>query len=140
MSDTSLVFAAGFVIARRLHDEWEYLLLRNARHATWGPPKGHREQGEDNPTCARRELAEETGLTEITVLPGFTEVSTYAPRGERDGGSRKQVTFFLATVEEVEITQSAEHDEVRWVNLEEALQLLQFDSLRDIFRSAAGQL
>jgi 8-oxo-dGTP pyrophosphatase MutT (NUDIX family) len=85
-------------------------------------------------------LAEETGITEFAVTPGFAEVSRYTPKGERDAGCIKQVTLFLATVGDVTIEPSNEHAEFRWVPLQSALSLLQFDSLRTIFRTADESL
>jgi len=38
------------------------ILLVQSCGKLWGPPKGSLEQGEDNETCAKRELKEETGI------------------------------------------------------------------------------
>lgn len=43
------------------------VLLVQSRGKLWGPPKGSLEEGEDNDTCARRELREETGIDILNI-------------------------------------------------------------------------
>lgn len=127
--------AAGFVLFTQEAGERRYLLLRNARHGTWGFPKGHRDPGEDDMTCARRELAEETGLSEITVLDGFERVAEHVVRGD-EGSWRKVVRYFLARCDPGETAISEEHSDARWLPVDRALETLRFDGLRDVLRAA----
>ena len=55
-----------------------YLLLDYGSH--WDYPKGHVEPGEDDVTAARRELMEETGITQADFVDGFTREMTYVFR------------------------------------------------------------
>src|SRR5262245_46656739 len=89
--------AAGILITRGAADERKLLLLRNRRRGEWGFPKGHLEPGEDAAAGAARELAEETGITEYRLEPGFRSVSRYAIRAGKRAGLPKEVTYFLAT-------------------------------------------
>lgn len=62
-------FSAGAVIFHK-NEKIEYLLLKyKAKH--WDFPKGHIEKGESYEETIRREVKEETGLTEIEFLNGF---------------------------------------------------------------------
>lgn len=45
--------------------EGEYLMIR--RRGIWDLPKGHQEEGESIEECALREVAEETGLSGLTL-------------------------------------------------------------------------
>jgi bis(5'-nucleosidyl)-tetraphosphatase len=46
----------------------KYLLLHQSQKNNWSFPKGHADPGEEAETTARRELKEEAGITEITLL------------------------------------------------------------------------
>lgn len=58
--------AAGGYVLRSREGRTELLLMR--RRGTWDLPKGTVESGEALRTTARREVSEETGLTDLTVL------------------------------------------------------------------------
>jgi 8-oxo-dGTP diphosphatase len=56
---------------------------------SWAPPGGHLDFGESAEACARRELAEETGLVVDRVEAGPYTVDTFADEG------RHYVTLFV---------------------------------------------
>lgn len=99
--------------------------------------KGHVESGEtDEHDTARREIREETGLA-VRFLDGFRETIRYSPYE----GCEKDVVFFLAEAEDTATTaQEAEVAELRWLPLGEALDVLTFESDRNILRAAAQTL
>ncbi|MEZ6195647.1 MAG: NUDIX domain-containing protein, partial [Planctomycetota bacterium] len=109
-------------------------------HGTWGFPKGHLDGDESEEDGARRELLEETGLREITVIPGFDDRSAYLVRHPKRGRYHKDVVYFLARLDGGEVRRSDEHDEVRWVDLSEALETLQWDELRRTLLAAHTHL
>ena len=115
--------AAGCVVFRRTPRGIRYLVLR--AFTNWDFPKGLVETGEEQLACAKREVEEETGLTDLDYPFGdeFTETLRYA--------GRKVARYYLAETEEVEIELPVspelgrpEHHEYRWVSLEEAEELL----------------
>lgn len=115
--------AAGAVVFRRTPRGPRYLLLRAFKN--WDFPRGLVETGEDQLDCAKREVAEETGLADLDYPFGeeFRETLPYA--------GNKVARYYLAETEQVEIIMPVspelgrpEHHEYRWVSLGEAEELL----------------
>ena len=54
-------------ILHTIHEGLDYYALVQGRHTgKWSFPKGHLQHGETGPECALRELAEETGIDEVS--------------------------------------------------------------------------
>jgi len=115
--------AAGAVIFRRSERGIRLLLLR--AYKNWDFPKGLIEPGEDALAAARREVLEETGLAELGYPFGdeFKETLPYS--------GNKVARYYLAQTdaEKIELPVSPqlgrpEHHEYRWVNFDEAEDLL----------------
>ncbi len=137
--------AAGYVLFHREVDGLRILLLRNARHRSWGYPKGHLEPGETHETAARRELGEETGIEAIEPISDFDEESTYdlppPPGAPEDAEAEtKHVRYFLAEAPDPAFRRSPEHDAGGWMMPEEAIALLGHEDLRRILRAALARL
>jgi bis(5'-nucleosidyl)-tetraphosphatase len=127
--------ASGVIIYYLAQDEPHFLLLRSRRDRSWGFPKGHLLEGEDLMSGAMRELWEETGIREPSLLPGFTEHVTY--RVNRGGRFRqKTVTYFLGRVDTPTVRLSDEHSEHRWAVVEDARKTLTFENLRSLVTRA----
>ena len=115
--------AAGVVVFRRTGRGIYYLVLR--AYNNWDFPKGLVEAGEDQLTCAKRELKEETGLSSVDFPFGeeYRETVPYS--------GNKVARYYLGETEEVEIDLPVskelgrpEHHEYRWVTQDEAEELL----------------
>jgi len=127
--------SAGFVVFRRRNGHLEVLLIRSSEHSYWGFPKGIVDEGESDEEAARRELAEETGLTDIEIVNGFKTTDRYFYQRE---GKRifKTVTFFAAFVRSGEVRLSYEHSDYAWVDARKALSMIKYKSLREVLRQA----
>ena len=131
--------SAGFVVfhvdpatsARR------YLLLDYGNY--WDYPKGHVEKGEDDLAAAKRELREETGISRIELMDGFTKEMTYVFRAKRVT-VKKTVVFFLARTEETHITVSHEHEAGEFLEFEKAVNRLKFATSKEMLRAAEAFL
>ena len=127
--------ASGVVVYYLAQDEPHFLLIRSRRDRSWGFPKGHLIEGEDLLSGAMRELWEETGIRQVTLVPRFTEHITY--RVNRAGRFRqKTVTYFLGRVETSAVRLSEEHSEHRWAVVEDARKTLTFENLRTLVTRA----
>jgi 8-oxo-dGTP pyrophosphatase MutT (NUDIX family) len=115
--------AAGVVVFRRTGRGIYFLVLR--AYNNWDFPKGLVEAGEDQLSCAKREMKEETGLTEVDFPFGDEHKETLPYSGN------KVARYYLGETEEVEIELPIskelgrpEHHEYRWVTFDEAEELL----------------
>lgn len=100
----------------------------------WELPKGHIDAGESSKEAAIREIDEETDIkAEIIEKIGDSKyTSTF--RGEK---IFKIVTYFLMKyVGGDPKPQEGEIEEVKWVDLEEALKLLSFSADKTLLKKA----
>ncbi len=124
--------SAGIIIFRREEGEVQFLLIKNAEHGHWDFPKGHIDAGENEMQAALREAREEAGLKELKIIPDFRQAIHYEIRSKQ-----KEVIYFLAEMPpNTEVKLSAEHTEHRWLPLDAALDILQFDNARRLLDKA----
>lgn len=132
--------SAGAVIYRVSEDGTVmYLLLQAVAGKPWGFPKGKLDRGETEDQAARREIAEESGLTQVTFDPLFRFVVQYTYRIAR-ALVKKEVVYFLASVNTSEIHLSWEHVAYMWAPLEEAIELVHFENARELLLAAHTHL
>lgn len=101
VEDSQLKFA---VIAAKYNERW--IFVRHRERATWEIPGGHREDGEDINLTASRELKEETGAKEFSIIP----VCVYSVT--RDGVETFGQLFY-AQVESLDELPNSEIGEIR---------------------------
>ncbi len=137
---TDPVLAAGVVLWSGSVEQPRFLLLQNSLHQTWGLSKGHLNSGEELIAGALRETEEETGyvLTAEDLRGDFSDTSIYQPK---EGLWKRVVNFLAAQPVDIDALQvSDEHQDVRWLALEEALQIVEHDALRRTLIRAAYRL
>ncbi len=128
------VTAAGCVVWRPAGDaggaagpdDLEVLVVHRPKYDDWSLPKGKHEPGEDDETCARREVEEETGLT--GVLGAEIGTTRYLDAKGRD----KIVHYFEMTEPQGTFTPNREVDEVRWLAPDVATGLLSYPYDADV--------
>ncbi len=133
--------SAGFLIFHRrpaAPDGLRFLLLDYGRH--WDFAKGHVNKGESDFDAAVRELREETGITRVTVVPGFQQEIVYFFRSGRHGVIRKTVVFFLAEVANTEVILSEEHVGFEFLTFEQAVKRATFAAGKQLLRAAHEHL
>ena len=125
-------------------------VLMVSQHGTsWSLPKGHVEEGESLLAAARREIYEESGVSQLELLRTLGSYSR--PRLGRDGGEDaselKTIHLFLfRTSETVLKPVDPENPEAAWVEKGRVASLLThpkdsefFESLKEVIREADGR-
>ncbi len=131
--------SAGGVIFRRGPSGGTVLLIKDA-YRNWGFPKGHLEEGEEAAAAALREIAEETGLTDLVNHGHIQDIDWFFRfRGKL---IHKTCAFYL--VEAPTGEPSPQRDEgitaCRWLSVEEAMRTLSYANARDVLRGAATMM
>jgi 8-oxo-dGTP diphosphatase len=116
------VRAAGGVVRR----DDRILLVHRPKYDDWSLPKGKLDAGESSEDAALREVEEEAGLR--CRLGRELPSIEYRDRH----GRAKQVRYWEMEAESGSFTPNDEVDDVRWVTLSEALELLTYDRDRDV--------
>jgi 8-oxo-dGTP pyrophosphatase MutT (NUDIX family) len=123
--------SCGAVIFRKHQDSYQFMIVKQRFGLHFGFPKGHVEENESELMTAKREVKEEVGL-DIKIFEHLRDVTSYSPRPSVN----KEVVYFLAeaTSEEI-IPQEEEIDVALWVNQEDVLDKLTYESDKLIFNN-----
>lgn len=129
--------SAGIILFRNTKEGRKYLILRasrkNDRPEFWDIPKGELDKGESGIEGATREVKEETGIENFSLIQNFKYTAQYFTR--RDGKSiMKFVAVFLARTFEDKIMLSGEHDAFEWATLDKAIKRL--TTMREAMKKA----
>jgi 8-oxo-dGTP diphosphatase len=129
---TPEVRAAGGVVSR--HDGLDLIVVHRPKYDDWSLPKGKAEDGESDEECAVREVEEETGLR--CQLHGELPTIRYVDRK----GRFKEVRYWAMEPLEGSVQSGNEEvDEVRWVSVVQALELLSYVRDREVVAAWAAE-
>lgn len=124
---TELILAAGGLVIRQAGPgRIEIAIVHRPIREDWSYPKGKVEPKETLTECALREVMEETGL--LCRIVSFVGTTEYRDRKDR----RKIAAYWVMTPESGLFRAGEEVDEMRWVELVEAAELLTYERDRDL--------
>jgi 8-oxo-dGTP pyrophosphatase MutT (NUDIX family) len=131
--------SSGGVVFRRASDDAQFLLIRDP-YGNWGLPKGHLEGGETPIQAAVREVAEETGLMDLSVVAQLPTIDWYF----KDGAIvvHKFCHFFLIESPVGEPCPQIDEGitECIWLPLDGALTTLSYANAREVLKAAGREL
>jgi 8-oxo-dGTP pyrophosphatase MutT (NUDIX family) len=131
--------SAGGVIVRRNGVEPYVLLIRDP-YENWGLPKGHLEPKETPVQAATREVAEETGLTQLDILDSLPTIDWYF----RDRGQlvHKFCHFFLIECACGDPTPQVDEgiSACVWLTVPEAIRTVTYANAREVLQIASARL
>ncbi|HUD06826.1 MAG TPA: NUDIX domain-containing protein [Candidatus Saccharimonadales bacterium] len=115
-----------------------------SQHGTsWSLPKGTLEEGEDNKTAALREIEEETGIKDVTLI---RELGTYDRHKLKEDATEdinelKTITMYLYTTPEEELKPiDPENPEARWVEPIKVSSMLTHPKDKEFYKSVENQV
>ncbi|MBN2268126.1 MAG: NUDIX domain-containing protein [Acholeplasmataceae bacterium] len=123
--------SCGAVIFRKHQNSYQFMIIKQRFGLHFGFPKGHVEKNESELMTAKREVKEEVGL-DIKIFEHLRDVTNYHPRPSVS----KEVVYFLAeaTSDQV-ILQKDEVDQAIWVDQDDVLNKLTYETDKHIFRN-----
>jgi len=135
---TARATSAGGVVYRIGDGRIEVVLAHRRSPPLWALPKGTPDAGETIEETAIRETREETGL-EVAIERPLSAIRYFFVRGSTR--FHKTVHFFLMrAVAGSTDAHDAEFDEVRWMDLSEALAVMTHATERSVVEEAARVL
>jgi 8-oxo-dGTP diphosphatase len=126
------VRAAGGIVHRTRGDGTvEVAIVHRPKYGDWTLPKGKLDPGESDEEGALREVKEETGLRCVIE----SRVGHVSYRDSR--GRPKTVVYFSMRPVDGEFRPNKEVDELRWLTLDEAQQILDYERDRRLVAGIA---
>ncbi|MBJ24259.1 MAG: diadenosine tetraphosphate hydrolase [Euryarchaeota archaeon] len=115
---------------------FDLILILQYPQGHWDLPKGHIEENDKNhKETALRELNEETGISEISWVDGFTKNTQYSfmKKGKK---VNKRVWWLLAKTSEIEVDLSQEHQNYMWLDWDSAINQVTHDLTKSVISDA----
>ncbi len=120
------------------------VIVVNQKGRSWSLPKGHIEDGEDALTAAKREIAEETGVTDLTLIDNLGSYSRHKigkdPK-EEDRTELKTMHMFLFSTEEEDLKPTdPDNPEARWVKKDDVADMLTHPKDKEFYLSIIDRI
>lgn len=130
-------------LRKHIYEQDHYLVLKRADMHVWQGVAGGGEDGEAPKEAAARETLEETGmqidgirqLSSVAMLPVLDVVGKHL--WGADVEEIPEYSFVADVDDDATITLSGEHEDGRWCDYDEAMELLEWESNRAALREIA---
>ena len=121
---------AGGIVFRRnkKSGDVEILLIQDAKDR-WTIPKGHIEEGETAKETAAREIGEETGLMDITVMSWLGKIHFRYRRQQSLVLMTTQIYLVHAHANSHKLKKEEWMNGIGWFNVHEALDMIEYEDI-----------
>ena len=123
--------SAGVILFNKT-DGIQFLILKYPS-GHWDFVKGNIEEGEKEKETVRRELFEETGISNLEIHQGFNEKVEYNYY-KKNNKVHKIVSYYLAETNQKEVKLSYEHLDYKWSDYEDLMKSITFENSREILK------
>ena len=138
-SDTNKRKSAGGVVLNKNNE----VVVVSQHGNSWSLPKGHIDEGEDAVIAAKREICEESGISNLEFVKELGSYERYriGKDGREDGSELKSITLFLFTTNETVLKPiDPENPEARWVPKDKVAELLTHHKDKDFFLKIESEI
>jgi len=114
------------------------VLVISQRDKSWSLPKGKIKQGENPRTAAVREIAEESGVTDLTFIRILKSYSRYTMTntGQEDPQRLKRITMYLFTTQQEDLhPMDPRIPDAKWVEKSDVAAMLTHPKDQEFFLS-----
>ena len=118
------------------------VLVVSQKGKSWSLPKGHIDPGEDALTAAKREIYEESGISELSLVKELGSYQRYKMGLDGDDKAElKTMIIFLFKTPQMDLQPiDPKHPEARWVDKEQVAELLTHPKDKDFFKQVLTDL
>ena len=118
------------------------VLVVSQRGKSWSLPKGHIEEGETAIDAAKREIEEETGITEMEFVKELGSYQRYriSPDGGEDTTEVKTIIMFLFRTSQDDLKpKDEENPEAVWMKKEDVAKILTHERDKQFFLESTSE-
>ena len=134
------IISAGGVVYRKVEDRVFFVLVGRRRGNYWCLPKGRVEEHETEVDAARREVFEETGLTDVELGEKIGTICYEFYRKSTDTHFQKFVHFYLMVSLKERLHVGTEFDRAMWFPAMDALHMVSHNKEKEIVAKALDML